>query len=344
MMKPWRPLALAAVVSWTLGVGVATAQTVIATNAPAGTPVELVLNNKTVGSATADADGFATIPINMAANLAGKGETDVYIHVDLCAESRRIIIAERAQQSPPPGEGCERRDMGLFLLRRVSTIVVNAAGPNPTVRLVQGRYDPKDPRPIRAWNAAPTGLVLSGGGSFAKFSDVESIACGNITGCDGEGFDFGYTLGATYWLFPFAGAEVGFVKPLENTVTGGGEGFRFSSGLDVRMLTVAGKGGIPAGPVRVYGKGGVNFHQATFTTTQTDEDGTDTQTFELNTEGFGWLFGGGIEVWMKRWLGVYAEGTFSKIKGNPVDNAEGTMDDLYFSIVVGGTVHFGFGR
>ena len=47
---------------------------------------------------------------------------------------------------------------------------------------------------------------------------------------------------------------------------------------------------------------------------------------------------------MKRWLGVYAEGTFSKIKGKPVDDAEGTMDDLYFSIVVGGTVHFGFGR
>jgi hypothetical protein len=344
MMKPWRPLALAAVVSWTLGVGVVTAQTVTVTNAPAGSPVELVLNNKAVGSATADAEGFATIPINMAANLAGKGETDVYIHVDMCAESRRIIIAERAQQPPPPGEGCDRRDMGLFLLRRVSTVVVNVAGPNPSIRLVQGKYDPKDPRPIRAWNAAPTGLVLSGAGSFARFSDVETTACGNLSDCDGEGFDFGYAVGATYWIFPFAGAEVGFVKPSENTVTGAGTGFQFSSGLDVRMLTVAGKGGIPAGPVRVYGKGGINFHQATFTTTQTDEGQSGTQTFELNTEGFGWLFGGGLEVWMKRWLGVYAEGTFSKVKGNPVDDAEGTMDDLYTSFVVGGTIHFGFGR
>ena len=41
MTNPWRPLALAAVVSLTVGVGAAAAQTAIATNAPAGSTVEL---------------------------------------------------------------------------------------------------------------------------------------------------------------------------------------------------------------------------------------------------------------------------------------------------------------
>ena len=90
MMNPWRPLALAAVVTWTLGIGVAAAQTATATNAPAGTTVELVVNSATAGSATADAAGFATIPINMDATMAGKRETDVYIFVDMCADSRRV--------------------------------------------------------------------------------------------------------------------------------------------------------------------------------------------------------------------------------------------------------------
>jgi hypothetical protein len=356
MMNLWRPLALAAVVSWTLGIGVAAAQTATATNAPAGTTVELVVNAATAGSATADAAGFATIPINMAANMAGKRETDVYIFVDMCADSRRVLIAERGQQPPAPGEGCDRRPMGLFLLRRSTTLVVDVAGPNPSIRLVQGSYDPRDPRPIRAWNAAPTGLVVSAGGILAKFNDLESIACGTVPDCNGEGFDFGYALGATYWFRPFAGAEVSFVKPSDAVVTGADTGFQFTTEQDVRFLTIAGKGGIPAGPVRVYGKGGLNFHQATLTTTQINEPTTvtidnvqqvipgGTQTFELNTEGWGWLFGGGMEVWLKRWLGAYGEMTFNKLKGSPVDDAEGVMNDLYWSFTIGARVHVGIGR
>ena len=344
MLNPWRPLVIAAVVSVTVGVGVARAQTVVVTNAPQGSTVELVLNGTAVGSAKVDSAGFATIPVNLVTQLK-KRETDVYVYVETCGDARRVIMAERGQQPAAAPSDCDRRDMGLFLLRRVSTVVVNAGGPTPTVLLVQGRFDPRDPRPIRPWNSAPTGLILTGGGGLMRFSDVESIACGDVTDCSGGGFKPGYTVGATYWITPYAGAEVSFVRPAEITVDGAGTGFEFASSFDVRVLTIAGKGAVPAGPVRVYGKGGGSFQQATFTTTQTDTDAATTeertQTFELKTEGWGWLFGGGIEVWIKRNLGVYAEATFLKLKGSPVDNAEGTLNDRIMSIVIGGHVHIG---
>jgi hypothetical protein len=262
-------------------------------------------------------------------------------------------MAERGQQPAPPAEGCDRSDMGLFLLRRVSTVVVNVAGPNPSVLLVQGRFDPREPRPIRAWNAAPTGLVLSAGGSLGRFSDVRLLSCGDATDCGGGGFDIGYTAGVTYWILPYLGAEVGFVKPREAAIEGSGAGFQFTSALDARALTVAGKVGVPAGPVRVYGKGGGALHQATYATTQTNDDTTvtidnvtrtiegGTQTFELKTEGWGWLVGGGMEVWLTRWFGIYGEADFIKFRGDPIDDADGRLDDRLTSFVVGARIHIG---
>ena len=54
MIKGWRPLGLAAVVSLTIGAGVAAAQTVIVTNAAPGSNVDVVLNTAVAGSAAAD--------------------------------------------------------------------------------------------------------------------------------------------------------------------------------------------------------------------------------------------------------------------------------------------------
>jgi hypothetical protein len=62
MMAPWRPLVLTAALNITV-VGVAAAQTVIVTNAPPGSPVELTLNAATVGSGTADPKGVATLTV-----------------------------------------------------------------------------------------------------------------------------------------------------------------------------------------------------------------------------------------------------------------------------------------
>lgn len=352
MMNPWRLLACAAVVSGTLGVGVGSAQTVTVTNAPAGSTVELVLNDKTLGSAPVDAAGYASIPVNLE-KTAGKPETDVYVFIDVCGSVRRVILAERGQQPGPIAADCERRDMGLFLLRRSSSVIVNVGGVNPTVLLVQGRYDPRNPRPMRAWNAAPTGLVLSAAGGLMRFSNVETQSCGNVSNCEGGGFGIGYTLGATYWIKPYLAAEAGFVRPQEVTIEGSGSGFQFTTSLDPRVFTIAGKAGAPLGPVRVYGKGGGTLHQATYLTTQTNDpttvtiDGVSqtipggTQTFELKTEGWGWFFGGGMEVWMKRWFAAYAEANFMKLKGSPVDDSEGAFDDRLMVIVLGGRIHIG---
>jgi hypothetical protein len=352
MRQPWRPLALAAMVILTAA-GAASAQTVIATNAPASTKVEVVLNGTTVGTAAADAAGHATIPVNLAANAGGKTETDVYMYVDICADLRRVIIAERGQQPSAPGDGCERRDLGLFLLRRISTVVVNMGGLNPTVLLVQGRFDPREPRPVRGWNAAPGGLVLWGGGMMRTFRDAKAFACGNLSDCSGGGFNTGGVVGATYWVKPFMGADVSFMKPAEALIDGSGDGFEFTTRQDVRFVTLGGTIGIPTGPTRVYGRGGATFHQGTFATTQRTEDTTvtvdgvtstipgGTQTFELKTEGWSWYFGGGLEVWVKRRLAIYGEATFSLLKGEPVDESDGAMDERVTAIMLGVKFHIG---
>jgi hypothetical protein len=195
--------------------------------------------------------------------------------------------------------------------------------------------------------------VLFGSGALTKFRDVQLLSCGDLSQCSGGGFDPGYTAGAAYWILPFVAAEVGYMKPADAKVEGSGQNFRFNSVLDARLLTIAGNVGVPIGPVRLYGKVGGNFHQATFTTTQTNDDVTltidgvsqivkgGTQTFELKTEGWGWLFGGGMEVWAKRWLALYGEAGFAGLKGHPVDDADGAMDDRMTYLLVGARVRIG---
>ncbi len=63
-----RPLLLAAAFTVTAAVSQATAQTIVVTKAPPGATVELGLNAETIGTATADAAGIATLPVNLAAH------------------------------------------------------------------------------------------------------------------------------------------------------------------------------------------------------------------------------------------------------------------------------------
>ena len=65
MLKPWRPLVIAAALTGTLGARPAAAQTVIVRNAPAGAPVELAFDAATVATGTADAEGQATLLLNL---------------------------------------------------------------------------------------------------------------------------------------------------------------------------------------------------------------------------------------------------------------------------------------
>jgi hypothetical protein len=374
MMGPWRQLALAAALNVTLGIGVGTAQTVMVRNAPPGSTVELVLNVATIGSATVSPAGEATLAIDLAAH-GGKQETDAYLHVDVCGTLYRVLFAERGQLPPPQGESCSKREsLGLFLVRRVTSFVVDVSGPSPTARLRQG--------PVPAeWLAAPEervgpapesrpspkGVVLFGGGGFGKVSNALAVTCGSVEGCKGDDFRLAYTAGAALWITRFLAVEGSYLKPSDVIAEGSGSTYRFKSFLDTDVLTISGKVALPLHIVRIYVQGGANYHQGVFSTTQTIDDSTyttddvtetiddvtvttpgvtvttkgGTQTLQLRTAGWGWLFGGGIEIWVAPKFAIYAEVSRMKLRGDSRDGAEGGIDDRLTTMLIGGRIRIG---
>ena len=344
-----RPLALAAALVVILGATVASAQTVIVRGAPAGSRVELVFNADVAGSAAADAAGDATLPFKLATPGA-KPEIDARIFVDVCSDVRRVLLVGRGQQAPVPGSGCDRREiLGVFLIRRVSTVVVNVGGLNPTVLLIQGPFDPRVPVSPRSWSPSPDGLILLGAGNLAWFNNATVLACGDTDPC-GRKQRPGFSVAAAYWITPVIGAEVGYVRPADVKIEGSGTGFRFTSTLEPEVVTIAGKVGAPVGPVRIYGKAGGVFHRALLGTTQTIDDTTitvdgvtqvvkgGTQRLEMETEGWGWLFGGGLEVWLNRSFAIYTELQFAKLQGDPVNASDGRLDERMTTIAIGAQV------
>lgn len=321
-IHPPRLLASVAVLHLCAGAAVATAQTIMIRNAPPRGTIEVVFNADVVATGAADQAGEATLKFDMAAGGA-KDEIDANVFVDVCADNlRRVIIVERGQPVAAQPAGCDRRDTGaLFLVRRVSTLIVNVGGALPTVVLRQGPVRLGPPRIRRA----PRGLVVFGGGGLSSSRDLELIACGNVAECSGDRSRLAYTGGATVWFTRYLGADVAYVRPSTEEASGSGPTFNFSTTLEGHVTTIAGKVGVPLGPVRLYGQFGTNYHRLTLSTTQTSGDLT--QTFELRTSGWGWNFGGGGEVWIVPALGIYGEFDRLALKGSARDGAEGTMDD-----------------
>ena len=333
---PWRPLVLAAGWLLTGGAAAAAAQTVMVRNAPPGATIEVVLNAQQVSSTKADDSGGATVSASLAS--IGKLETDVYIYVDVCPNNlRRIVLAERGAVALPPGD-CERRDVtGLFYIKRVSTLVMNIGSAVPTVLLRQGPYRP---RPPRVWKPAPTGLVLFGGGAYTTFRDQSLISCGAVEGCEGKDAGFGGTAGVSIWLTRWLGAEVAYIRPRSATTEGSASGIDFNSTFDADIVAINGIGGIPAGPIRIFGKGGVNYTNSKLTTIQ--RLGDQSQTLLLKTKGWGWGFGGGMEAWFTERFALFGELDFNILRGDPVgDNVEGTLDDRVTAVFVGARIRIG---
>jgi hypothetical protein len=347
MTKPWRPLALAAVLSVSVFAGAVTAQTVIVTKAPPGAAIEVVLNTATVASGTADADGNAKqLVLNLSKNV-NKPEIDASIYVDVCGDKlRRVIVVERARQPLPPDTGCDRRQIiGLFLVRSVSTLIVDVGGANPTVLLRQG---PFDLRKVVAWSP-PTGLVVFGGGVFGTFSNASDIACGN-TACSSDNSVFGYTAGVEYWVNPYISGEAAYIKPGKATAEATTDTYNFTSDLDLDMFTVAGKIGAVARRGRFYGKIGGTYQQSRFSTTQTFQDTTitvdgvtetiegGTARLELETRGWSWFFGGGGEIWVRPAFAIFGEGGWAVLKGDPSADEEGLLDERLTYVLFGARV------
>ncbi|HET7220451.1 MAG TPA: outer membrane beta-barrel protein [Vicinamibacterales bacterium] len=334
-------LALAAALTLTVGVSAATAQTVVLRSVPAGSTIDIVVNNAAAQSTKSDAGGDVVIPIKMFAT-ASKTEADAQVLVDSCGTARKVFILERGYLTPPEESGCSRRDMGgWFVIQPVSSLVIDLGGSSPTLLLRQGSYSLSPPR---TWDPSPTGLVLFGGGSYNKFSTVRDVACGTLTSCSGGDAAFGFTAGVAYWITPYLAAEASYIRPPEIDVEGSGDNFRFTSTLDPHIFTAVGKVGVPAGPIRPYGQVGGNYHRATFSTNQTVTSGTEsgTQGYSLETGGWSWIFGGGLETWFSSSFGIYGEINRAAIKGPAVDkDVEGEIDDRLTTILFGVRIKIG---
>jgi hypothetical protein len=270
-----------------------------------------------------------------------KTETDAQIFVDVCETVRRVLVVERSVSVPLQEAGCTRRDMGgIFVVRQVSSLVIDVGGPSPTLLLRQGAVSLDPPR---VWKPAPTGLVLFGGGTFAKVGGVTAIACGDVTTCSGDEAGLGYSVGAAYWITPFLAAEVAYVQPADATATDTTETFSFNSAFEPQVLTILGKVGIPLGPVRPYGQVGASYHQAKFTTNQTmtQAETPNTLSYQLRTSGWGFAFGGGVEMWFSSVLGLYGEFGSSAVKGSARDDADGAVDDRLTYVLFGARLRIG---
>ena len=354
MVQSWRPLVAAAVFSVIAGAGSASAQTVIAREVPAGATVELVLNDKAVATATADASGDARLPFKLPAAADDATSMDAQVHVDVCESMHRILVADRALASPPPEPGCTRRDvLGVFVIRNVTNLVVRTGGAIPTVWLRQGPVDLTAMGVSSRFDDVPTGLIVFGGAGLSSFRDALLLLCGNVSPCDGEDSRTTYTAGATFWFGPFIGLEGSYLRPPSVNASGTATNFSFNSVLDAHVFVINGKVGIPINRVRIYGQGGTNYHRATHSTTQTINDIAvtvggvpqlvpgGTQVIELRTGGWGWQFGAGLEVWVRPSVGIFGEVGRTRLKGSNVEGPEADLEDYLSAALFGLRIKIG---
>jgi hypothetical protein len=326
----------------TLWSGLAQAQTIMVRSAAPGARIEAVVDATPAGSATANAAGEATIVIPP---TVGKNDAEANVFVDTCADNlRRVLIVERGKAPAAPGEGCDRKDVqGLYWIRHVSTVVVTMSEPTPRVLLRQGSFSFKPPRVF----GPPTGLVVFGSGGLTKVSDIGVFACGDVTSCSIKGSGWSGMAGVEYWVKPWLSGEAAYLKPANAKTSGSAANYRFDSALKADVFSVVAKIGIPVGRVRIYGKIGGDYHDATFETDQTLDDRTVTVddvpqtikggrvTYALRTQGWGWMYGGGLEVWTAPAVALNVEAGRAQLKGPGVDKTDGSLDDHVNYVMLG---------
>jgi len=336
-----RRLAFALLLISTLGSRFASAQTVIVTHAPEGGAIEVVFNTDRVATATADSQGQATLTFGLP---GAEAEADVHLSTERCGDIRRVLLVERGVQGPPPTGPCDRRDFpDVFVVQRITTFVVDFANPLPSVHLRQGPAPPSWLSEEAAARArlppAPKGLIVSGGIGFSSFNNWQDVACGtNTTACTSTGVTRALVGAAAFWLTPNIGAEATYVHPNDTIASGNGDDYTFTSSRHADFALLGAVAGGALGGVRIYGRGGASYHRATMDTTETVTS-LGTQSFELKTAGWGWYGGAGVDVWLKSFLAVYADGAFVALRGNAVGGAQGAMDDHLIVATVGVRVH-----
>lgn len=330
VLKPLRRLALGAAFS-VCAVATASAQTVIVRNAPAGDAIEVFVNSTKAATGVADAKGESKVTISL--HGAGvEGDMDSRVYVDVCNRLRRIHVVNRNLQPAAKEDSCERREInGIFLVRPRSTLVVDAGALIPTMLLRQGKYDPSAGK-VRV--LAPRGLIAFGGGGISQFDNPVRVSCGTVNDCDGDSAVLAVSAGADFWVTKWLGVEGAYMKPRKITTQGAGGFFKFTDTYDAHLASVSGKVGFPVGRARLYGKGGGLFHSATTTSVMTIADVD--QTLRLRTQGWSWIAGGGIEVWISPKFALFGEANFGRIRGDAVgDRIEGEAHDNLTALVAG---------
>jgi hypothetical protein len=356
MRRPWRPL-VAAVLSVFVIPAIARAQTLIVRNAPANAPIEVTLNAAVVGKATGDAAGDARIPVTL---LPTREELEVSVHlaVDSCGDLRRIVLAERTTVVPPPAVGCDRRDVpGTFVMRRITTLVIDVAKTEPAVLISQGpppaSWLRDDARMGRLIDATAPGLTLSGGVSFLGFRDIVGVNCGNVAPCKATDYRPSFSVGATYWLKRGLAADVVYMRSGGTTAAASDEDFRFDSEFETEVITIGSTFGVPVTKVRPYGRLAFAYHIAKNSVTQTLDDTTVTidgvevvipsvtSTFIHRSGGWGVLGGAGIEFWWKPPFGIYVEAGLTKLMSKDLDGGQTEFDDRMTFLLAGGRIYLG---
>ena len=242
---------------------------------------------------------------------------------------------------------------GAFVVRQITTLVVNVSETAPSVLVRQGKApaawltDEVD-RPLspKAVNSPSRGLYGFGAGGIASLSDVRAVACGTGESA-GSTNPAVFSAGATFWLKPFFGIEASWLKPSDIRLTGASNAYEYVSTFQTDVFTMVGKLGVPVSYVRPYGFGGATWNRAHWTTTQiiTEQtytiDGAQvvfpggTQTFNLHTQGWSWIAGGGIEVAAGKRALIFGEGGWAGVKGDDRQLGEGKTDLRVFYIIGG---------
>jgi hypothetical protein len=364
MRVPWRTLALAAALIVVAAVNPAPAQTVIVTKAPPGASLELALNQTTVQTGTADDKGVGSLPFTVP-GLAAKdrtAEAAVRVFVDVCDNARRVTLIETGWQPVAPAAGCVRHELfGTFAVRPgLTTIVVDSGEQTQAVWIRQGKppatwldpnFEPERDRGGPEWVMA-TGFIPFGGIALGKWSDFTALACGiQVEECNPSDKTVTFRAGVDFWLGKYLAASGSYLKPLAVSTAGAGSGYFFATKQVSDIVTFTGKGALPIGRVRLYGEGGGLYHHTTLTTDQLmDEIVVDiggvpttfpggTQTFLLQTAGWGWMMGGGGEVWVTKKFAIFGELGRAKLSGNPRSTGEGKINDTLTWVVGGVRVH-----
>src|SRR5918993_1152066 len=331
MSNPLRLLAIAAVFIFGTGSS-AGAQTVMVRGAVPGETIEVLVNGAAAGTGTIDGTGVGTATFAVPTGDTARPEMNARLFLDTCGKVRRVHVVEQNRLPPDAQDGCSRSDIGgIYWVRQRSTIVINVANAIPVVLLRQGSYKPNASGPRRP---APTGVVIFGGGGLTQFPDLFVLRCGTVPDCSGDDTSGAFTAGVTFWPVRWLGFEGSYLKPSKLAGAGTTAPFTFTETVEIHnLVNLVAKVALPLGPVRIYGQGGGNWHESTSTSVQTL--GAESTTFSLDTEGWGWTFGGGLEAWVAPRFALYGEANIAQLNGDDRNNSSSGFDNRMRSYLFG---------